>query len=429
MMRARSTMMWAAGTVLSLGLLGAVTGLTGCEKKTPAPAAPSTTTAPATTDAAKAEATKSDAPAAAPVAAAAPSGDEILIGHYGSLTGSEATFGQSTSNGIRLAIKEANAKGGVLGRPVALKEYDTRGDAGEAKLAVERLVKSDKVTAVLGEVASKLSLAGGPVCQEAGVPMITPSSTNPKVTEIGDYVFRVCFIDPFQGFAGAKFARETLKAEKAAVLVDQAQAYAVGLAEQFELNFKAKGGEIVTTQNYTGGAQDFTSQLTSIRAAKPDVIYIPGYYTDVGNIAIQARRLGITKPMLGGDGWDSDQLAKIAGDAIEGSYYTNHYAPDQPDAKVQDFIKAYRAEFGGATPDGLAALGYDAAKILFEAMERAKTTDGKALRDAIAATKNFGGVTGNITIDANRNATKSAVVVEMAGNPPAPTYVTTVEPQ
>lgn len=429
MMRARSTMMWAAGTVLSLGLLSAVTGLTGCEKKTPAPAAPSTTTAPATTDAAKPEATKSDAPAAAPVAAAAPSGDAIVIGHYGSLTGSEATFGQSTSNGIRLAIKEANAKGGVLGRPVALKEYDTRGDAGEAKLAVERLVKSDKVTAVLGEVASKLSLAGGPVCQEAGVPMITPSSTNPKVTEIGDYVFRVCFIDPFQGFAGAKFARETLKAEKAAVLVDQAQAYAVGLAEQFELNFKAKGGEIVTTQNYTGGAQDFTSQLTSIRAAKPDVIYIPGYYTDVGNIAIQARRLGITKPMLGGDGWDSDQLAKIAGDAIEGSYYTNHYAPDQPDAKVQDFIKAYRAEFGGATPDGLAALGYDAAKILFEAMERAKTTDGKALRDAIAATKNFGGVTGNITIDANRNATKSAVVVEMAGNPPAPSYVTTVEPQ
>jgi branched-chain amino acid transport system substrate-binding protein len=425
MMRARSTMMWAAGTVLSLGLLSAVTGLTGCEKKAPAPAAPSTTTAPATTDAAKAEATKSDAPAAAPVATAAPSGDAIVIGHYGSLTGSEATFGQSTSNGIRLAIKEANAKGGVLGRPVALKEYDTRGDAGEAKLAVERLVKSDKVTAVLGEVASKLSLAGGPVCQEAGVPMITPSSTNPKVTEIGDYVFRVCFIDPFQGFAGAKFARETLKAEKAAVLVDQAQAYAV----QFELNFKAKGGEIVTTQNYTGGAQDFTSQLTSIRAAKPDVIYIPGYYTDVGNIAIQARRLGITKPMLGGDGWDSDQLAKIAGDAIEGSYYTNHYAPDQPDAKVQDFIKAYRAEFGGATPDGLAALGYDAAKILFEAMERAKTTDGKALRDAIAATKNFGGVTGNITIDANRNATKSAVVVEMAGNPPAPTYVTTVEPQ
>ncbi|MFN5943705.1 MAG: ABC transporter substrate-binding protein, partial [Phycisphaerae bacterium] len=334
MMRARSTMMWAAGTVLSLGLLSAVTGLTGCEKKAPAPAAPSTTTAPATTDAAKAEATKSDAPAAAPVAAAAPSGDAILIGHYGSLTGSEATFGQSTSNGIRLAIKEANAKGGVLGRPVALKEYDTRGDAGEAKLAVERLVKSDKVTAVLGEVASKLSLAGGPVCQEAGVPMITPSSTNPKVTEIGDYVFRVCFIDPFQGFAGAKFARESLKAEKAAVLVDQAQAYAVGLAEQFELNFKAKGGEIVTTQNYTGGAQDFTSQLTSIRAAKPGVIYIPGYYTDVGNIAIQARRLGITKPMLGGDGWDSDQLAKIAGDAIEGSYYTNHYAPDQPDAKV-----------------------------------------------------------------------------------------------
>jgi branched-chain amino acid transport system substrate-binding protein len=365
----------------------------------------------------------------AEVKAPAPTSGTILIGHFGSLTGSEATFGQSTSNGIKLAMKQVNASGGVLGKKIELKEYDTRGDAGEAKLAVERLVKSDKVVTVLGEVASKLSLAGGPVCQAAGVPMISPSSTNPAVTDIGDYIFRVCFIDPFQGLAGAKFAREHIKANKAAVLVDQAQAYAVGLAEQFTKNFESRGGKVVTTQNYTGGAQDFTAQLTTIRGAGVDVIYIPGYYTDVGNIAIQARRAGLTQPLLGGDGWDSDQLAKIAGDAIEGSYYTNHYAPDQPDARVQDFIKAYRAEFGGATPDGLAALGYDAARILFDAMNRAKTTEGKALRDAIAATKDFGGVTGNITIDEKRNATKSAVVVEMAGNPPAPTYVTTVAPQ
>ncbi len=355
--------------------------------------------------------------------------DPIRIGHYGSMTGSEATFGQSTSNGIKLAIKEFNAKGGLNGRLIELKEYDTRGDAGEAKLAVERLVKSDKVAAVLGEVASKLSLAGGPVCQEAGVPMITPSSTNPRVTQIGDMIFRVCFIDPFQGYAGAKFARENLKAKSAAVLVDQAQAYAVGLAAEFTTNFKKMGGTIATEQTYTGGAQDFTAQLTSIRSARPDVIYIPGYYTDVGNIALQARKVGITVPLLGGDGWDSEELAKIGKDAIEGCYYTNHYAPDQPDAKVQEFIKAYRAEFGGSTPDGLAALGYDAAKILFDAMGRGKGLGGKDLRDAIAGTKGFPGVTGSITINAQRDATKSAVVVEMAGDPPAPKYVSTVKPE
>lgn len=368
--------------------------------------------------------------AAATMVGMAPAAPEpIVIGHYGSLTGSEATFGQSTSNGIKLAIKEINAKGGIDGRQVTLKEYDTRGEASEAKAAVDRLVKSDKVSAVLGEVASKLSLAGGPVCQEAKVPMITPSSTNPRVTAIGDYVFRVCFIDPFQGLAGAKFARENLKAKKAAVLIDQAQAYAVGLGEEFEKNFIKFGGEIAIKQTYTGGAQDFTAQLTAIRTAKADVIYIPGYYTDVGNIALQARKLGITQPLLGGDGWDSDQLAKIAKDAIEGCYYTNHYAPDQPDARVKDFIKAYKTEFGGSTPDGLAALGYDAARLLFDAMGRAKSTDSKPLRDAIAATKNFPGVTGDITINAQRDAKKSAVVVEMAGDPPSPKYVSTVKPE
>jgi branched-chain amino acid transport system substrate-binding protein len=420
-------------------LVSAAALLASCDSKAPSggPSAVPETTQPKPADSKPAESkpaetkpAESKPAAAAPAATpAAPTGPSILIGHFGSLTGSEATFGQSTSNGIKLAISQVNAKGGVLGKAIALKEYDTRGDAGEAKLAVERLVKSDKVVTVLGEVASKLSLAAGPVCQEAGVPMISPSSTNPKVTEIGDYIFRVCFIDPFPGLAGAKFARENLKAQKAAVLVDQAQAYAVGLAEQFSKNFVAKGGTIATTQNYTGGAQDFTAQLTSIRGAGVDVIYIPGYYTDVGNIAIQARRLGLNQPMLGGDGWDSEQLAKIAGDAIEGSFYTNHYAPDQPDARVQEFIRDYKAAFGGSTPDGLAALGYDAAKLLFAAMERAKTTEGKALRDAIAATKDFPGVTGTITIDANRNATKSAVVVEMSGNPPVPTYVTTVTPQ
>jgi branched-chain amino acid transport system substrate-binding protein len=355
--------------------------------------------------------------------------ETIKIGHYGSLTGSEATFGQSTSNGIKLAIKEINAAGGLNGKKIELKEYDTRGEAGDAKLAVERLVKSDKVVAVLGEVASKLSLAGGPVCQDAGVPMITPSSTNTRVTEVGDYVFRVCFTDPFQSYAGAKFAKDYIKAKSAAILVDQKSPYALGLAEHFESNFKKLGGTIATRQTYSAGDNDFTAQLTSIRSAKADVVYVPGYYTDVGNIALQARKAGITQPLLGGDGWDSSELAKIAKDAIEGCYYTNHYAPDQPDGRVRDFVKAYKAEFGGNTPDGLAALGYDAAKVLFEAMKRAKSTEGKALRDAIAATKDFAGVTGNITINAKRDATKSAVVVEMAGDPPAPKYVSTIKPE
>jgi branched-chain amino acid transport system substrate-binding protein len=201
------------------------------------------------------------------------------------------------------------------------------------------------------------------------------------------------------------------------------------LAEQFVLNYKKMGGTISTEQTYTGGATDFTAQLTSIRSSKPDVVYIPGYYTDVANIALQARKLGITAPLLGGDGWDSEQLAKIGKDAIEGCYYTNHYAPDQPDAAVQTFIKAYKKEFGGSTPDGLAALGYDAANILFAAMQKAKTLGGRDLRDAIADTKDFAGVTGKITINSNRDATKSAVVVEMTGNPPEPKYVTTVTPE
>ena len=423
----RSSTVLLGSLVLGLGLLA------GCEEspQTTPPPAP----APKASTTTGGEATKPAAPAAAPASTPAPStpaapasGEGILIGHYGSLTGSEATFGQSTSNGIRLAIKEFNLAGGLNGKPIQLKEYDTKGDPNEATLAVTRLVKSDRVVAVLGEVASKLSLAAAPVCQEAGVPMISPSSTNPRVTAVGDMIFRVCFIDPFQGFAGAKFAHENLKAKNAAVLVDQAQAYAVGLADEFKANFQKMGGTIATEQKYTGGAQDFTAQLTSIRSAKPEVIYIPGYYTDVGNIALQARKLGITAPLLGGDGWDSEELAKIAKNAIEGCYYTNHYAPDQAESRVQEFIKKYKAEYNGSTPDGLAALGYDAAKILFDSMKRAKSLGGKDLRDAIGSTKGFAGVTGDISLNANRDAVKSAVVVEMAGDPPTPKYVTTVKP-
>jgi branched-chain amino acid transport system substrate-binding protein len=344
--------------------------------------------------------------------AQAPATETILIGHFGSMTGSEATFGQSTDNGIRLAIKEANAAGGIKGRKIELKTYDDQGKGQEAGTAVTRLITSDHVVAVLGEVASSLSIAGGRVAQQYGVPMISPSSTNPQVTEIGDMVFRVCFLDPFQGWVAAKFARDNLKAAKAAILYDQGQAYSKGLMDAFDKAFKELGGTITTVQAYTGGDQDFSAQLTTIRQTAPDVIFVPGYYTDAGNVSIQVRKLGLKAPLLGGDGWDSVKLAEIGGSSIEGSYFTNHYSHQNPAPEVQNFVSTYKTDYG-QTPDGLAALGYDAARLLFDAMNRAPSLGGKDLAAAIAATKDFAGVTGKITIDAQRNAQKAAVVLEM----------------
>ncbi|HEX4823770.1 MAG TPA: ABC transporter substrate-binding protein [Candidatus Polarisedimenticolaceae bacterium] len=396
---------FAAFTLLAAGLTACGGGGSGSkEAATPPPAAPAAGNAQA---------------------AAAPSGDAILIGHFGSMTGSEATFGQSTDNGIRLAIKEVNAAGGVKGRPIAIKTYDDQGKSQEAGTAVTRLITDDKVAAVLGEVASSLSLAGGRVAQQYGVPMISPSSTNPKVTQIGDMVFRVCFLDPFQGWVEAKFARENLKAQKAAILYDQAQAYSKGLADFFKDAFEKMGGTITTQQAYTGGDQDFSAQLTTIRGTNPDVILVPGYYTDAGNISIQVRKLGITVPLIGGDGWDSTQLEAIGKDAIEGSYYSNHYSFQENRPEVKNFVEKYKADYG-KVPDGLAALGYDAARLLFDAMNRASALDGKTLAAAIAATKDFNGVTGSITMDANRDARKSAVIVQVKGG--MPVFVTKIEP-
>lgn len=353
--------------------------------------------------------------------------DTVLVGEYGSLTGSEATFGQSTHKGIMLAVDEVNAAGGVKGKKVAVKTYDDQGKTQEAGTAVTRLITDDKVVAVLGEVASSLSIAGGRVAQQYGVPMISPSSTNAQVTQIGDMISRVCFVDSFQGLAAAKFATEHLKAKKVAVLYDQAQAYSKGLKDDFSKAFKQLGGAVATEQAYSGGDQDFSAQLTSIRDTQPEVIFVPGYYTDVGNIALQARKLGITAPLLGGDGWDSGKLAEIGGQAIDGSYYVNHYSHEEQRPAVQQFVSAFKAKYDGEVPDGLAALGYDAAKLLFDAMSRASAWDGKSLGGAIAQTKDFPGVTGVISIDAQRNAEKPAVVLEMKNG--RPTYVTTISPK
>jgi branched-chain amino acid transport system substrate-binding protein len=343
-----------------------------------------------------------------------PATGAIVVGHFASMTGPQATFGISTDQAIRLAIKERNAKGGVKGRQVELVTIDDAGKQSEAATAVTRLINDHKAVAVLGEVASSLSLAGGPIAQKAKVPMISPSSTNPDVTDVGDYIFRVCFLDDFQGWVDAKFAKENLKATKAAILYDQAQAYSSGLADYFEKAFKEMSGTIVTKQAYTGGNLEISSQLQSIKGSGAEVVFLPGYYSDAGTIIRKAKEAGITAKFLGGDGWDSEELPKIAGDAINGNYFSNHYAPEEDRPEVKNFVEKFKQEYG-KTPDGLAALGYDAALVLFDAMERAPSLEGKALRDAIADTKNFTGVTGTFSIDENRNAQKSAVVVEYQG--------------
>ena len=360
-----------------------------------------------------------------PLACARTEGKTVVVGHYGPMSGAEATFGQSTARGIRLAIKEVNGSGGLKGLSVELKSYDDRSQSQEAGTAVTRLITSDGALAIIGENTSSMSLAGGRVAQQLGVPMISPSSTNPAVTQLGDRIFRVCFLDSFQGWVQARFAREVLKAGTAAILYDQGQAYSKGLAEYFRSGFEKMGGQVVAEQAYTGGDQDFSAQLTTIRQAKPDLVFVPGYYTDAGNIAIQVRRLGLEAPLLGGDGWESPQLAAIGKDAVEGSYYSCHYAYQEDRPEVAKFVKAYEAEFG-AKPDSLGALGYDAAGLVFDAMRRASSWDGATLARAIAETRDFAGVTGRITIDPERNAQKSAVVVQMRSG--VPVAVATIEP-
>jgi branched-chain amino acid transport system substrate-binding protein len=335
--------------------------------------------------------------------------DEIVIGEFASLTGGSASFGQSSHKGTELAIEEINRAGGVLGKKLKLITEDDQSMAGQPATIVRKLIAQDKAAAILGEVASSKSLEAAPICQQNKIPMITPASTNPKVTEVGDYIFRICFIDPFQGTVMSKFA-QSKGWKKIAVLTDVKQDYSVGLTECFIRDFTANGGEIVREQKYSSGDKDFKPQLTSIKAAKPDAIFVPGYYGEVALIAKQARLLGIKVPLLGGDGWVGDSLLKVAGNALDGSFFSCHFSADDQSPKVQEFVKKYREKYG-ETPDDMAALGYDSAMILAEAIKRAGTTEPEKLRDAIAATKDHDGITGRITLDAQRNASKPAVIM------------------
>jgi len=337
-------------------------------------------------------------------------GDTIKVGEFASLTGKEATFGQMSHRGTELAIQEVNAAGGLLGKKIQLIYEDDQSKAGEPATVVKKLISRDRVLAVLGEVASSRSMEAAPICQQNKIPMISPSSTNVRLTEMGDYIFRVCFTDEFQGKLLSNFAKRTLKAAKIAIMTDVKSDYSVGLSRDFKTPFTAAGGAIVAEQTYNGGDKDFKGQLTAIKAANPDAIVVTGYYTDVGLIVKQARQLGITLPLFGGDGWESSKLIEIGGADVEGTYFSTHFSPEAKSPAVENFVRKFR-EKHGEVPDAMAALGYDSAMVLVEAIKRAGTTDGAKLRDAIAATKNHEGITGKITLDEKRNAAKSAVIL------------------
>jgi branched-chain amino acid transport system substrate-binding protein len=354
-------------------------------------------------------------------------GDVIKLGHFAALTGEVATFGQSTKKGVDLAMEQFNAAGGLNGKKVEVITYDDQSKPEEVSAVVTKMITQDNVLGIIGEVASRLSLVAADKAMQFKTPMLSPSSTNPAVTQKGEYVSRICFIDPFQGEVMAKFAMENLKAKTAVVIRDVKQDYSVGLADFFIKAFEAKGGKILTDISYQSGDTDFRAQLTEVKGKNPDVVFLPGYYGDVALIVQQARKLGIKKPILGGDGWESEDLLKVAGkEALENTYYSNHYAPDTKDPAAQSFIQAFKAKYNGETPDAMAALGFDAFNVMMDAMKRAKNLTREDLKNALVETKDFAAVTGKITLDKDRNAVKSAVVLKFVDG--KPTYFSTVNP-
>lgn len=337
----------------------------------------------------------------------------IEIGYFGDLTGPTFNFGQSAINGVLMAASEVNQSGGINGRKIDIVIEDDKGSPEEAARLTAKLIDQDKVVAIIAGGTSGNSRAAAPKAQASHIPFISPSSTDPAVTQTGNYIFRACFVDTFQGEVMASFAINTLKAKKAAILTDFNSTYSKGLTDYFKLSFGRLGGTIVSEQTYTQGDADFKGQLSTIRSAEPDVIYIPGYYGEVALIAKQARMIGLTQPLLGGDGWDAPELWQLGGDALNGAYISTHYSADNPSPEIQQFVEQYKQRYGNLLPDAHAALAYDAARLLFAAIARTGSTEGDKLRDALADTKNFNGVTGVISMDANRNAVKPAVVLKL----------------
>jgi len=344
---------------------------------------------------------------------------DIKIGVVYELTGSTASFGTAAANGAKLAFKEINANGGVLGKQISIAVADNKGEPSESSNAMTKVISQDKVIAVTGFTTSSNGIAGSTVAEANKIPFVAAATTNPKVTldentgKVKNYTFRVCFIDPFQGTVGANFVLNSLKAKNAAVMIDNSSDYSKGLSKFFKEAFVKGGGNVVIEEAYLQNDQDFKTVLTKIKATNPDVIYVPGYYGEVGKIIKQAREIGITVPFVGGDGWDSPKLAEIGGaDALNNSFFTNHYSVEDNSPKSKAFLDAFQKEYG-QVPDAMAVLGYDAAYALVDAIKRANSTDPEKIREALANTKDFQGVTGSLTLNDTHDAIKSAVIIEM----------------
>lgn len=345
-------------------------------------------------------------------------GDTIKVGGLLEMTGGSASFGISGKNGIDLALKKINEKGVLGGKKLSLVVADTKSEASEATNGMQKLISQDKVVAVIGPNQSSAVIASGAINNGAKVVDITPMGTNPDVTvdpktkQVKPYSFRTCFIDPFQGTVMASFASNELKVKRAAIYIDNTSDYAKGLAQFFKENFVKNGGQVVIEEAYLQKDTDFKSTLTKIKAAKPDFIYIPGYYQEVGLIVKQAREMGITVPMAGGDGWDSAKLPEIAGKAaLENTFFSSLYSPDDTSDLNKDFVAEYKKAYN-TNPDVFAALAYDSTLLVAKAIEDAGSADPAKIAEAMAKIKGFKGVSGEVTFNEEHNPIKSAVIIE-----------------
>jgi len=359
-----------------------------------------------------------------------PTEQVVNLGGIFPMTGGSATFGTSSMQGTAMAVDEFNAAGGAMVDGVKTTiNYINEDDAGSPEVgasAAQKLINQDKVIGIIGAVMSKVTLAVAPIAQTAGVPTISPTSTNEKVTLVGDYIFRACFIDPFQGTVMANYVWNTLKAKTAAVLYDNGNDYPKGLAENFRASYEKVGGKVVAYEAFTDEDKtvDFKAQLTKIKAAKPEFLYLPGYYGSAALQLKQARGMGLNIPAGGGDGWDSPELVKIGGAAVEGGVFSNHFSKDDPAPKAKAFVAAYTAKYGAA-PDALAALAYDAAGLFLDAFKTVGSIKGSDIRDGMKNTT-FSGIAGVYKFDANRNPIKGAVILQIKNG--EQTYLTTVNP-
>jgi branched-chain amino acid transport system substrate-binding protein len=334
----------------------------------------------------------------------------VKIGAVTCLTGALSTFGVSSVKGAQLAVEDINAGGGVLGEPIELIVEDNGSKAGEAATIARKFISQDKVAAILGDLTSSATMEVAPLAQAAKIPLLTPSATNVAITQVGNYIFRSCFVDPFTGKVMARFALDHLHAKRAILLTDVKQDYSIGVSDELRRYFSESGGEIIGSVSFSSGDTDFRAQLTEVRGMRPDVVFLPAYYTEAALILRQAKQLGISAPFVGGEGWDSPALVQVAGKSADGNYYTNHFSAADPSPHVKKFVETYRAKYR-ATPDALAALWYDGAGLLFLAVKNAGSAEPSKIREALASTHYFEGVTGLISIDENRNASKPGVIL------------------